>query len=86
MRTGQENWRDCARRRVDGFTLVIICWRRIRRRSRLWRCQLRRVSASQSRRVQLTLWRSAGSSQTWRAQRDRPGNKDGRFEANDLAF
>ena len=54
------NWAgDCARRRVDGFTLVIICWRRIRRRSRLWRCQLQRVSTSRSRRVQLTLWRSA---------------------------
>ena len=34
MRIGQGNWRDCARRRVDGFTLVIICWRRIRRHSR----------------------------------------------------
>ena len=31
MRTGQGNRRDCARRRVDGFILVIICWRRIRR-------------------------------------------------------
>ena len=54
MRTGQGNWRDCARRRVDGLTLVIICWRRIRRRSRLWRFQLQRVSTSRSRRVQLT--------------------------------
>ena len=53
------NWRDCARRRVDGSTLVIISWRRIRRRSRLWRCQLQRVSTSRSRRVPLTLWRSA---------------------------
>ena len=34
-------------------------WKRIRRRSRLWRCQLQRVSTSRSRRVQLTLWRSA---------------------------
>ena len=40
------NWRDYARRRVDGFTLVIICWRRIRRRSRLWRCQLQREKIS----------------------------------------
>ena len=23
MRTGQGNWRDCAQRRVDGFTLVV---------------------------------------------------------------
>ena len=38
---------------------VIICWRRIHRRSRLWRCQLQRVSTSRSQRVQLTLWRSA---------------------------
>ena len=53
------NWRDCARRRVGGITLVIICWRRIRRCSRLWRCQLQRVSTSRSRRVLLTLWRSA---------------------------
>ena len=31
--------------------------------------------------------RSGGSaSQAWRTQRGRPGNKDGRFEANDLAF
>ena len=30
--------------------------------------------------------RGSSSSQTWRAQRVRPGNKDGRFEANDLAF
>ena len=44
MRIGQENWRDCARRRVDGCILVIICWRRIRRHSRLWRCQLQRVT------------------------------------------
>ena len=43
---------------VDGFTLVIICWRRVHRRSKLWRCQLQRVSISRSRRVQLTLWRS----------------------------
>ena len=43
------NWageRDCARRRVDGFTLVIICWRRIHQRSRLWRCQLQCVYIS----------------------------------------
>ena len=26
------------------------------------------------------------ASQAWRAQRGRPGNKDGQFEANDLAF
>ena len=25
----QGNWRDCARRRVDGLILVIICWRRV---------------------------------------------------------
>ena len=37
----------------DGFTLVIICWRRIRGHSRLWRCQLQRASTSRSRRVQL---------------------------------
>ena len=37
----------------------IICWRRIRRHSRLWRCQLQRVSTSRSRWVQLTLWRFA---------------------------
>ena len=30
--------------------------------------------------------RGRSSSQAWRAQRGRPGNKDGRFEANDLAF
>ena len=30
--------------------------------------------------------RGSSSSQAWRAQRGRPGNKDGRFEANDLAF
>ena len=30
--------------------------------------------------------RGSGSSQAWRAQRGRPGNKHGRFEANDLAF
>ena len=30
--------------------------------------------------------RGSSSIQTWRAQRGRPGNKDGRFEANDLAF
>ena len=46
-------------RLVDGFTLVIICWRRIHQRSRLWRFQLQRVSISRSGRVQLTLWRSA---------------------------
>ena len=40
MQVGQGNWRGCARRRVGGSTLVIICWRRIRRHSRLWRCQL----------------------------------------------
>ena len=38
---------------------MIICWRRIHRRSRLWRCQLQRVSMSRSRRVQVKLWRSA---------------------------
>ena len=42
MRIGQGNWRDCARRRVDGFTLVTICWRRIRQHSRLWRCQVQK--------------------------------------------
>ena len=30
--------------------------------------------------------RGSSSRQAWRAQRGRPGNKDGRFEANDLAF
>ena len=30
--------------------------------------------------------RGSSSSQAWRAQRGRLGNKDGRFEANDLAF
>ena len=30
--------------------------------------------------------RGSSSSQAWRAQRGRPGNKDGRFEANGLAF
>ena len=30
--------------------------------------------------------RGSSSGQAWRAQRGRPGNKDGRFEANDLAF
>ena len=29
--------------------------------------------------------RGGSSSQAWRAQRGRPGNKDGRCEANDLA-
>ena len=41
------------------LTLVIICLRRFRRRSRLWRYQLQKVSTSRSRRVQITLWRSA---------------------------
>ena len=31
-------------------------------------------------------WRGSSSSQAWRAQRGRPGNKDGRFEANDFTF
>ena len=30
--------------------------------------------------------RGGSASQAWRAQRGRPGNKDGQFEANDLAF
>ena len=30
--------------------------------------------------------RGSSSSQAWRAQRGRLGNKDGRFDANDLAF
>ena len=30
--------------------------------------------------------RGGSASQAWRAQRGRPGNKDGRFVANDLAF
>ena len=30
--------------------------------------------------------RGSSSSQAWRAQRGKLGNKDGRFEANDLAF
>ena len=30
--------------------------------------------------------RGSSSSQAWRAHRGRPGNKDGRFEGNDLAF
>ena len=30
--------------------------------------------------------RGSSSNQAWRAQRGRPGNKDGRFEATDLAF
>ena len=30
--------------------------------------------------------RGSNSSQAWRAQRGRPGNKDGRFVANDIAF
>ena len=36
------NWagKRCARRRVGGSTSVVICWRRTRRHSRLWRCQL----------------------------------------------
>ena len=51
MRIGQGNWRGCARRRVDGIILVIVCWRRIRRHSRLWRCQLQRVNTSRSRSV-----------------------------------
>ena len=32
------------RRRALRFVSVVICWRRIRRHSRLWRCLLRRVS------------------------------------------
>ena len=44
---------------VDGSTVVIICWRRSRRHSRCWRCQLQRVSTSRSRMVQLALWRFA---------------------------
>ena len=132
------NWRDCARRRVDGFTLVIICWRRIRRRK-----QIVALSTAESEYISITkgaahalevrsamvefgltfnvvcetdasawtgngheTWcrpraslgcaivvaaaavrrrRASSSSQAWRAQRSRPGNKDVRFEANDLA-
>ena len=59
MRIVQGGWRGCARRRVDGFVLVIMCWRRFSRHSSLWRGQLQRVSTSRSRRVQLTLWRFA---------------------------
>ena len=41
----ERNWKDC-RRRALGFVLVVICWRRILRHSRLWRCLLRRMSTS----------------------------------------
>ena len=70
------NWRDGARRR---FTLVIICWRRIRRRSRLWRCQLQRIHLDNER-VSLTLWRS---DVLWFVRRTR--RPDGqKFDVRDL--
>ena len=39
---GKGNWRDCQRRAL-GFVLVAICWRRILRHIRLWRCLLQRI-------------------------------------------
>ena len=49
------NWRDCARRRVDGFISVIVCCRRIRRHSRLWRCQLQSEKISITKGAALAL-------------------------------
>ena len=74
---GAGNWRDCARRRVDGFILGHETW--CRPRASLERAMV--VAAAVVRRR-----RGLSSSQAWRAQRGRLGNKDGRFESNDLAF
>ena len=50
-----------------GFILEVICWRRVRRHIRLWRCPPRRVSTSRPKML-LMLWRSAmfWRSATWR--------------------
>ena len=47
------------RRHVDLSMLVIICRRRIRRHSRLWRCQLESQYIFDHEGVQPMLWRSA---------------------------
>ena len=51
---GKGNWKNCQRRAL-GFILVVICWRRILRHSRLWRCRLRRASTS-GQKMLLMLW------------------------------